>query len=156
MRRRDDPTSGAWSDRAAALDTVWPAMRVSPENRSGPMPRQTEPRWARRGAADATEDQGLRMDLRKQCPEVYDQGQLGSCTANAIGGALEFDQMKQKQRRPFAPSRLFIYYNEREIEGTVDADSGAQIRDGVKSVATQGACKETTWPYEIDKFRDQP
>src|SRR5436190_2393631 len=62
MRRRDDPTSGAWSDRAAALDTVWPAMRVSPENRSGPMPRQTEPRWARRGAADATEDQGLRMD----------------------------------------------------------------------------------------------
>src|SRR5207247_8441430 len=81
-----------------------------------------------------------RMDLRKQCPDVYDQGQLGSCTANAIGGALEFDQMKQKQRRPFAPSRLFIYYNEREIEGTVDADSGAQIRDGVKSVATQGAC----------------
>jgi C1A family cysteine protease len=97
-----------------------------------------------------------RVDLRKQCPAIYDQGQLGSCTANAIGGALEFDQMRQKQRRPFTPSRLFIYFNERKIEGTVDSDSGAQIRDGVKSVAQQGACKETSWPYEIDKFRDPP
>jgi C1A family cysteine protease len=96
------------------------------------------------------------VDLRKQCPDVYDQGQLGSCTANAIGGALEFDQMKQKQAKPFTPSRLFIYYNERDIEGTVDSDSGAQIRDGIKTVAKQGACKEQTWPYEIDKFRDKP
>lgn len=97
-----------------------------------------------------------RVDLRKQCPDVYDQGQLGSCTANAIGGALEFDQMKQRKRSPFTPSRLFIYFNERTIEGTVDSDSGAQIRDGVKSVAQQGACKEKTWPYDIDKFRDPP
>src|SRR6266496_1802020 len=87
-----------------------------------------------------------KVDLRPQCPTVYDQGQLGSCTANAIGGALEFDQIKQKQPSPFTPSRLFIYYNERQIESTVDSDSGAQIRDGVKSVAKQGACKETTWP----------
>ena len=35
-----------------------------------------------------------RVDLRAQCPPVYDQGQLGSCTSNAIGGAIEFDQMK--------------------------------------------------------------
>jgi C1A family cysteine protease len=95
------------------------------------------------------------VDLRPQCPSVYDQGQLGSCTANAIGAALEFDQMKQGQSA-FTPSRLFIYYNEREIEGTVDSDSGAEIRDGVKSVNQQGACKEDTWPYDIDKFRDKP
>jgi C1A family cysteine protease len=104
-------------------------------------------------ALEALPDQ---VDLTDQCPEVYDQGQLGSCTANAIGAALEFDQMKQKQASPFTPSRLFIYFNERQIEGTVDSDSGAQIRDGVKSVSKQGACKETTWPYEIDKFRDKP
>jgi C1A family cysteine protease len=104
-------------------------------------------------ALEALPDQ---VDLRGQCPEVYDQGQLGSCTANAIGAGLEFDQIKQKQASPFTPSRLFIYFNERQIEGTVDSDSGAQIRDGVKSVAQQGACKETTWPYDIDKFRDQP
>jgi C1A family cysteine protease len=97
-----------------------------------------------------------RVDLRKQCPPVYDQGQLGSCTANAIGAALEFDQIKQGQAKPFTPSRLFIYFNERTIEGTVDSDSGAQIRDGVKTVAKEGACKETTWPYEIDRFRDKP
>lgn len=97
-----------------------------------------------------------KVDLRPQCPDVYDQGQLGSCTANAIGAALEFDQIKQKQANPFPPSRLFIYYNERSIEGTVDSDSGAQIRDGVKSVSKQGAPPETDWPYDIDKFRDKP
>jgi C1A family cysteine protease len=96
-----------------------------------------------------------KVDLRGQCPPVYDQGQLGSCTANAIGGALEFDQMKQKETA-FTPSRLFIYYNERVIEGTVDSDSGAQIRDGVKSVNKQGAPPETDWPYDITKFKDQP
>ena len=96
------------------------------------------------------------VDMRPQCPDVYDQGQLGSCTANAIGGALEFDQMKQKEPNPFTPSRLFIYYNERAIEGTVGSDSGAQIRDGVKSVNQLGAPPETDWPYVIAKFTNKP
>jgi C1A family cysteine protease len=95
------------------------------------------------------------VDLRSKCPPVYDQGELGSCTANAIGGALEFDQIKQRQKA-FTPSRLFIYYNERAMEGTIDSDSGAMIRDGVKSVAKRGAPKEDTWPYEIERFRDKP
>src|SRR5947209_1398220 len=56
------------------------------------------------------------VDLRTACPPVYDQGQLGSCTANAIAAALEFDRMKQKLDDVFVPSRLFIYYNERVIE----------------------------------------
>ena len=88
------------------------------------------------------------VDLRPGCPKVvYDQGQIGSCTANAIAGAIEFEQIKQKLPE-FTPSRLFIYYNERVMEGTSPSvDSGAQIRDGIKSVATRGACKETTWPY---------
>jgi C1A family cysteine protease len=94
-------------------------------------------------------------DLRPQCPPVYDQGQLGSCTANAIGGAIEFDRLKQKLP-DFVPSRLFIYYNERVIEGTVRSDSGAQIRDGIKTVASQGVCPETDWPYDIAKFEQKP
>src|SRR5215469_10984354 len=57
-----------------------------------------------------------KVDLRPQCPPVYDQGQLGSCTANAIAGAIEFDQKKQSLP-DFIPSRLFIYYNERAMEG---------------------------------------
>ena len=95
------------------------------------------------------------VDLTGQCPPVYDQGQLGSCTANAIGAAIEFDQMKQADTA-FTPSRLFIYYNERVIEGTVKVDHGAQIRDGIKSVATLGAPPETDWPYAIEKFSQKP
>ena len=96
------------------------------------------------------------VDLRPGCPPVYDQGQLGSCTANAIGGALEFAQIKEKKANPFTPSRLFIYYNERVIEHTVDSDSGAQIRDGVKSVHKLGAPPETDWPYDINQFSQKP
>lgn len=95
------------------------------------------------------------VDLRAQCPPVYDQGQLGSCTANSIGGAFQFEQLKQKIPN-FIPSRLFIYYNERVIENTVNSDSGAQIRDGMKVVAKQGAPPETDWPYDISKFAEKP
>ena len=95
-------------------------------------------------------------DLRLQCPPVYDQGPLGSCTANAIAAAVEFDLMKQKQPQVFIPSRLFLYYNERSMEGTVTSDSGAQIRDGIKSEGTQGDCPENLWPYDITKFAVKP
>jgi C1A family cysteine protease len=95
------------------------------------------------------------VDLRQECPPVYDQGQLGSCTANGIAGAIEFDQGKQGNKQ-FVPSRLFIYYNERAMEGTVNQDSGAQIRDGIKSVAKLGAPPETDWPYDIQKFAQKP
>jgi C1A family cysteine protease len=97
-----------------------------------------------------------KFDLTNICPGVYDQGQLGSCTANAIAGAIEFEQIKQDLKPFFTPSRLFIYYNERAMEGTVDSDSGAQIRDGIKSVSKQGDCPETEWPYDISKFKTKP
>lgn len=97
-----------------------------------------------------------KVDLRKQCPAVYDQGELGSCTANAIGAAHQFGQIKQKAKRDFVPSRLFIYYNERVIIGTVNEDSGAMIRDGIKTVVKQGVCPERDWPYVIKKFTQKP
>jgi hypothetical protein len=87
-----------------------------------------------------------KVDLRPQCPPIYDQGQLGSCTANAIAAAFEFEQGKTNLQ-DFLPSRLFIYYNERAVEGTTNQDSGARIRDGIKSVVKQGVCPETEWPY---------
>ena len=96
------------------------------------------------------------VDLRPGCPPVYDQGQLGSCTANAIGAAIQFDQIRQKEPKPFAQPRLFIYYNERVMEHTVSQDAGAQIRDGIKSVNHIGACPETDWPYVIAKFASKP
>jgi C1A family cysteine protease len=97
-----------------------------------------------------------RVDLRPQNPPIYDQGQLGSCTAQAIAAVLEFDQAKQQQADVFTASRLFVYYNERVIEGTVDDDSGAMLRDGIKSVAKQGGPHETLWPYRISRFRQKP
>ena len=98
-----------------------------------------------------------KVDLTPQCPkEVYDQGQLGSCTANAIAGALEFDQIKEADKTTFTPSRLFIYYKERTMEHTLNTESGAQIRDGIKSVGSIGAPPETDWPYDIKKFTETP
>jgi C1A family cysteine protease len=96
-----------------------------------------------------------KVNLTSKMPPVYDQGQLGSCTANAIGAAFEFDQLKEGYT-DFMPSRLFIYYNERKIEGTVSTDSGAMIRDGIKTVASDGACDEKEWPYVITKFATKP
>jgi C1A family cysteine protease len=97
-----------------------------------------------------------KVDLRPKCPPVLDQGALGSCTANAISSAHLFDQMKQRAKAPFQPSRLFVYYNERKLEGTVPVDAGAYIRDGFKSIAKQGVCPETQWPYNPPKFAAQP
>src|ERR1019366_5392071 len=90
------------------------------------------------------------IDLTPQMPPVYDQGQLGSCTANAIAAALQFDGMREKHFiNSLMPSRLFIYYNERDMEGTINSDSGAQIRDGIKSVNSLGSPPEFMWSYNI-------
>lgn len=89
----------------------------------------------------------VKVDLRKYCPPIYNQGNIGSCTANAIAAALEFDRKKQKLS-DFVPSRLFIYYNERVMEHNVGVDAGAMIRDGIKSVNKQGACPENEWTYD--------
>ncbi len=97
-----------------------------------------------------------KVDLRRGCPAVYDQGELGSCTANAIAAAIEFDQIKQKEADRFTPSRLFIYYQERMMEHTVKEDAGAMLRDGIKSVAKGGAPPEADWPYVISKFAQRP
>lgn len=97
------------------------------------------------------------LSVLPHMPPVYDQGQLGSCTANAIAACLEFDQRKQKPAWDFLPSRLFIYYNERVIENSVKQDAGAEIRDGIKTVNVQGVCVESKyWPYDISKFAVKP
>jgi C1A family cysteine protease len=98
------------------------------------------------------------VNLRKWCSAIEDQGQLGSCTANAWAGLLQFNENKHPSvgRKYFDMSRLFIYYNERVIEGTVGIDSGAELRDGAKAIATYGSCPEYTWPYNISKFTVMP
>ena len=97
-----------------------------------------------------------KLDLRDGFPDCYNQGALGSCTANAISGALQFLERKEGSGDPEMPSRLFIYYNERALEGSVGSDSGAQIRDGIKSVVKRGFCAEDLWPYDIKRFAVKP
>jgi C1A family cysteine protease len=94
------------------------------------------------------------VDLRSYCSTIEDQGQLGSCTGNAIAGAIEL--MNKKNGKTFDVSRLFIYYYERVLEGTVNYDNGAYIRDGIKVCYTYGAPLESLWPYNISKFKNAP
>jgi len=96
-----------------------------------------------------------KMDLRSEMPPVVDQGELGSCTANALAGAVDYEQVKRKV--DCSPSsRLFIYYNERVIEDSVGFDSGAMLRDGIKTLAMEGVCIEDRWPYDISRFTELP
>jgi len=55
-----------------------------------------------------------------------------------------------------ALSRLFVYYNTRVIEGSVDYDAGAEIRDTIKALVDQGVCPEKEWPYNIWMFKNPP
>lgn len=113
-----------------------------------------------------------KVDLRAQCSPIVNQGQIGSCTGNALAGAFEFLEMRdlaQAVRQPrsvkdpesfgaqFASlSRLFIYYNERALEGTVKSDGGAQLRDGIKVLANNGVCRESVWKYQSSLVLKKP
>jgi len=94
------------------------------------------------------------VDLRSYCSAVENQGNLGSCTGQAIAGAIEL--LNKRNRKPTDVSRLFIYYYERLLEGTVNYDSGAYIRDGIKATNRYGVSLESYWPYNINKFKQEP
>ena len=88
------------------------------------------------------------VDLSSKLPLPYDQGQLGSCTANAIAAAVQHARRLHQKPGDFVPSRLFIYYQERKLEGTIYTDSGASIRDGIRSIVDVGVPPETDWAYD--------
>lgn len=90
------------------------------------------------------------IDLRAKFPPVYDQGQLGACSAMAMGAAL------QVLNPTYEPSQLFIYYNERRAANEVFEDAGSTLAIGVQTINQYGACPESEWPYDITKFEIQP
>jgi C1A family cysteine protease len=97
----------------------------------------------------------VRVDLRGAgMPTVYDQEDLGSCTANSVGGICQYED--NKDGVSIMPSRLFVYYNTRDLEGTVQVDSGAEIRNTMKAVNSWGYCNESLWPYDTNKFSVKP
>ena len=90
-------------------------------------------------------------------PSVMNQGPLGSCTSQAIANCYLFVHRKEGKVEPdFIPSRLFIYFNERSMEGTIDQDAGAVIRDGFKSINQFGVCHESLCPYLVESFTQRP
>lgn len=97
------------------------------------------------------------VDLRPVFPVAcYDQGQLGSCTANALAALVQFERLLDSAPPDFTPSRLAIYWGERSMEHTVNEDAGAMIRDGIKVLARTGAAPEAIWPYAVERFRERP
>ncbi len=96
------------------------------------------------------------VDLRKSMSPIVDQGELGSCTANAITSGLG-EYLQKISGKQFTPlSRLYLYWWERFMEGTVDEDSGAEIRDGMKIFQQLGSSPEIDFPYDITTFTNQP
>ena len=95
------------------------------------------------------------IDLTPEMPRVYDQGQLGACTGNALAGLYQFLLMKEGLPS-FVPSRLMIYWGERQIEGDVSQDSGANGDDGMTFLANKGVCPESLWPYDVAQFAVEP
>lgn len=96
-----------------------------------------------------------RVDWRSKLPPCYDQGDLGTCTANATAGAIQFLQAIQGEPLVM-PSRLFIYWNSEALEGTQGTDSGAELRDVIKAVNAQGYCPESEWNYIDNRLSFEP
>lgn len=90
------------------------------------------------------------IDLRGKCPPVYDQLQLGSCTANALVASFQFDDPT------WMGSRLFLYYNERFLDRDVPVDGGSSLSTGINSLTKTGVCSELQWPYDCKKFATSP
>jgi C1A family cysteine protease len=93
-------------------------------------------------------------DLLGKMPEVFDQGQVGSCTGNA--GAMLGLYQSRLQNREISPSRLMLYYGAREIEGSTESDAGAYIRDIFKAWSKVGVAPESVWPYDESKVTARP
>ena len=102
-----------------------------------------------------------RVDLRKYVHQVYNQGNLGCCTANAVCAAYEIELKKEAEPFKynyyhFNPSRLFVYYNARVYNGDTDSDNGNSLRNALDAINGLGVCRESLWPYDIRHFQKKP
>jgi len=95
------------------------------------------------------------VDLRSLLQPIKNQGNLGACTAFATTAMVEYVRAKQLLIK-WDASPLFTYYSTRKIENTINEDSGAYVRDALKSAANDGVAKESTWPYVIENFTINP
>lgn len=91
------------------------------------------------------------VDLRKWFSPVENQGQLGSCTAHAAIGIVEYFQRRAFGRHTEG-SRLFVYKATRDLAG-MQGDSGAYLRNAMGALALVGVPPEKYWPYTDSKVK---
>jgi C1A family cysteine protease len=98
------------------------------------------------------------VDNRQFCAPVYDQGQLGSCTAFSMGKGLREYLQRKNGEKQVPLSALDLYYYERVNMGQeyVNQDSGANMIDGMTVLANRGVATDESWPYKISVFKQQP
>lgn len=96
-----------------------------------------------------------RVDLRALCSPVEDQGDIGSCAANAVIGAMEYHQRRTQQDLTDL-SRLFVYYNARKLADNEPNDSGTFIHHAMAAVMAYGVCPEQMWPYQKAMWATRP
>lgn len=98
-----------------------------------------------------------KADLRSMCPGVFDQGNLGSCVANACIGAMLFNDKNDGDDKYTVLSRLMLYYLCRQVDGSnVNDDTGTYARTAVKCLAKFGTCSDSILPYIEPRFAERP
>jgi len=104
-------------------------------------------------AAIGTDPLPLIVDLREGFSPVEQQGAIGSCTANAAAGVIEF--MQRRARAKYIDmSRRFLYKMTRQRMGFM-GDTGASLRETLKTLVDVGAPPESLWPYDIRHYDDE-
>ncbi|PSB17248.1 peptidase C1 [Phormidesmis priestleyi ULC007] len=96
-----------------------------------------------------------KADLRLYMTPVENQGGSNSCTANAVAGAYEYLANRLLGKSEDV-SRLFIYYNARELDGDSSQDEGTYLKSCVKVLRKYGACSENTWSFDLNQILEQP
>jgi len=89
------------------------------------------------------------------CSPIEDQGSLGSCTAQAVVGMMEYMMRRGGDKDHVDGSRLFLYKVTRNLLG-LTGDTGAYIRTALKAARAFGVPPEDHWPYQISAFDEEP
>lgn len=109
-----------------------------------------------RAKVDSPDQLPKSTDLRGKCSPIVDQGPLGSCTANAMASGLREYLLLASGQQWTKLSRLYLYWHERQLEGAINEDSGAYIRDGMKVLQKLGVAPEADYPYDVRQFTQTP
>lgn len=96
-----------------------------------------------------------RVDLSGYCTPVENQGTIGSCTANAVLGAVEY-LIHRSTGQVIDLSRLFLYYNARRMSDREEVDSGTSMEHAMAAYMAHGACLESLWTYDHARWNLKP